>query len=147
MRIKKGRWKADKIRQHFLVKATLERSAWKEKDQIDNLLKERRLMRSLERFVGFNTTAGNLVKKILLKMNLSDHRSILTDLKMGGGVNDFLMKDVALKFFKSAIQERYEHVGSEITNLQDGKVSRWRRDCAWLIDAQVAQDHQCQIQS
>ncbi|GJU00048.1 hypothetical protein Tco_1110386 [Tanacetum coccineum] len=28
-----------------------------------------------------NTTAGNPVKKILLKLNLSDHRSILTDLK------------------------------------------------------------------
>ncbi|GJT84781.1 hypothetical protein Tco_1066498 [Tanacetum coccineum] len=31
--------------------------------------------------MGFNTTAGNPVKKILLKLNLSNHRSILTDLK------------------------------------------------------------------
>ncbi|GJY61184.1 retrovirus-related pol polyprotein from transposon TNT 1-94, partial [Tanacetum coccineum] len=127
------------------VKATL-KSAWTEKDQIDNLLKERRLMRSLEKFVGgklyegdlrlrqknhmilsydvlinqnirvnlftmkmeilleptsnklmvehaefdesnenvlerFYTLAGNPVKKILLKLNLSDHRSILTDSK------------------------------------------------------------------
>ncbi|GJV12723.1 putative ribonuclease H-like domain-containing protein [Tanacetum coccineum] len=30
----------------------------------------------------FDTPAGNLVKKILLKLNLSDHRSILTDSKM-----------------------------------------------------------------
>ncbi|GKF82005.1 hypothetical protein Tco_0243661 [Tanacetum coccineum] len=30
----------------------------------------------------FNTTAGNPVKKILLKLNLSDHKSILTDLKV-----------------------------------------------------------------
>ncbi|GJZ17659.1 hypothetical protein Tco_0553782 [Tanacetum coccineum] len=30
----------------------------------------------------FNTTVGNPVKKILLKLNLSDHRSILTDSKM-----------------------------------------------------------------
>ncbi|GKC34191.1 hypothetical protein Tco_1046575 [Tanacetum coccineum] len=44
-----------------------------------------------------------------------------------------LKKDVALKFFKTSIQERYEHAGSEITNPQDGKVSRWRRDCAWLM--------------
>ncbi|GJS99957.1 hypothetical protein Tco_0821127 [Tanacetum coccineum] len=29
----------------------------------------------------FNTTAGNPVKEILLKLNLPDHRSILTDLK------------------------------------------------------------------
>ncbi|GJV20267.1 putative reverse transcriptase domain-containing protein [Tanacetum coccineum] len=55
---------------------------------IDKRLKTRRIMRSLERFVGgrpyggFNTTAGNPVKKILLKLNLSDHRSILTDLKI-----------------------------------------------------------------
>ncbi|GJZ11012.1 integrase, catalytic region, zinc finger, CCHC-type containing protein [Tanacetum coccineum] len=76
----------------------------------------------------FNTTAGNPVKKILLKLNLSDHRSILMDLKLTN-----LKKDVALKLFKSTIQERYEHVGSEITNPQDGKVSRWRRDCAWLM--------------
>ncbi|GKE59455.1 hypothetical protein Tco_1498640, partial [Tanacetum coccineum] len=29
----------------------------------------------------FNTTARNLVKEILLKLNLPDHRSILTDSK------------------------------------------------------------------
>ncbi|GJU65320.1 hypothetical protein Tco_1247155 [Tanacetum coccineum] len=55
---------------------------------IDKRLKTRRIMRSLERFVGgrpygerFNTTAGNPVKKILLKLNLSDHRIF----KDGGG--------------------------------------------------------------
>ncbi|GJX64470.1 hypothetical protein Tco_0298813 [Tanacetum coccineum] len=76
---------------------------------IDKRLKTRRIMRSLERFVGgrpygggltysfykgpydlsyvvlifqrFNTTAGNPVKKILLKLNLSDHRLF----KDGGG--------------------------------------------------------------
>ncbi|GJU48769.1 hypothetical protein Tco_1218324 [Tanacetum coccineum] len=35
----------------YKVKATL-KSAWTEKDQINNLLKESRLMRSLEKFVG-----------------------------------------------------------------------------------------------
>ncbi|GJQ94991.1 hypothetical protein Tco_0006130 [Tanacetum coccineum] len=53
------------------VEATL-KSAWTEKDQIDNLLKERR----------FYTSARNPVKEILLKLNLPDHRSILTDSKM-----------------------------------------------------------------
>ncbi|GJZ24309.1 hypothetical protein Tco_0561768 [Tanacetum coccineum] len=48
------------------------KSAWTEKDQIDNFLKERR----------FYTSAGNPVKEILLKLNLPDHRSILTDSKM-----------------------------------------------------------------
>ncbi|GJS01754.1 retrovirus-related pol polyprotein from transposon TNT 1-94 [Tanacetum coccineum] len=69
------------------VEATL-KSAWTEKDQIDNLLKERRLMRSLEKFVEhaefdesnanvlerFYTSAGNPVKEILFKLNLPDHR-------------------------------------------------------------------------
>ncbi|GJT56836.1 hypothetical protein Tco_0991890 [Tanacetum coccineum] len=112
----------------------------------------------------FNTTAGNPVKKILLKLNLSDHRLF----KDGGGVKEFqrsfrhsdterlsrsdevlklknFKKDVALKFFKTTIQERYEHVGSEITNPQDGKVSRWRRDCAWLMISRCSRS-QCQIQ-
>ncbi|GJW16249.1 retrovirus-related pol polyprotein from transposon TNT 1-94 [Tanacetum coccineum] len=41
------------------VEATL-KSAWTEKDQIDNLLKERRLMRSLEKFVGGRLYEGDL---------------------------------------------------------------------------------------
>ncbi|GKC21911.1 putative reverse transcriptase domain-containing protein [Tanacetum coccineum] len=73
------------------------KSAWTEKDQIDNFLKERRysnpmiqpepegstqgyLLDSVE-VLRFNTTAGNLVKEILLKLNLLDHGSILTDSK------------------------------------------------------------------
>ncbi|GJW86406.1 retrovirus-related pol polyprotein from transposon TNT 1-94 [Tanacetum coccineum] len=41
------------------VEATL-KSAWTEKDQIDNLVKERRLMRSLEKFVGGKLYEGDL---------------------------------------------------------------------------------------
>ncbi|GJS98724.1 hypothetical protein Tco_0819894 [Tanacetum coccineum] len=41
------------------VKATL-KSAWTEKDQINNLLKESRLMRSLEKFVGGKLFEGDL---------------------------------------------------------------------------------------
>ncbi|GJT87861.1 hypothetical protein Tco_1069578 [Tanacetum coccineum] len=104
----KRRWSnIEKKRAHFMIK------------DINKLLKERRMMRSLEKFVGehpsnfnhyedgnpayanikqahehaefdesdtyvlerFDTPVGNPVKKILLKLNLSDHRSILTDLK------------------------------------------------------------------
>ncbi|GKC22731.1 hypothetical protein Tco_1024881 [Tanacetum coccineum] len=95
----------------------------------------------------FNTTAGNPVKKILLKLNLSDHRK----LKEGGEVKEFqrsfrhsdterlsrsdevlklknFKKDATLKLFKSTNQERYEHVGPEVTSPQDGKVSRWRKE-------------------
>ncbi|GJX91210.1 hypothetical protein Tco_0344536 [Tanacetum coccineum] len=73
----------------------------------------------------FNTTAGNPVKKILLKLNLSDHRK----LKDGGEVKEFqrsfrhsdterlsrsdevlklknFKKDATLKLFKSTNQER-----------------------------------------
>ncbi|GJR30541.1 hypothetical protein Tco_1106773 [Tanacetum coccineum] len=106
----------------------------------------------------FNTTAGNPVKKILLKLNLSDHRI----LKDGGG--DFrysdtvrlsrsdkvlklknFKKDATLKLSKSTNQERYEHVGPEVASSQDGKVSRWRRDCAWLMISRCSRS-QCQIQ-
>ncbi|GJU24279.1 hypothetical protein Tco_1162900 [Tanacetum coccineum] len=138
------------------VEATL-KSAWTEKDQIDNLLKERRLMRSLEKSVGgrlyegdqrlrqknhmmfssfrFNTTAGNPVKKILLKLNLSDHRLF----KDGGG--DFrysdtthlsqsvevlklknFKKDATLKLFKNgmsmSVQKSQVH---KMAKLQDGE--------------------------
>ncbi|GKA96429.1 hypothetical protein Tco_0818524 [Tanacetum coccineum] len=69
----KRRWSTlEKKRAHFMIK------------DINKLLKERRMMRSLEKFIGdsiLDTTAGNPVKKILLKLNLSDHRSILTDSK------------------------------------------------------------------
>ncbi|GJW52807.1 hypothetical protein Tco_0096892 [Tanacetum coccineum] len=58
------------------------KSAWIEKDQIDNFLKERRSnlfdesdTHVLERF---NASAGNPVKEIILKLNLPDHR-ILKD--------------------------------------------------------------------
>ncbi|GJX55624.1 hypothetical protein Tco_0285521 [Tanacetum coccineum] len=59
---------------------------------IDKQLKNRRIMRSLEKFISgrpyegdfrllFDTSAGNPVKEILPKLNLPDHRSILTDSK------------------------------------------------------------------
>ncbi|GJV87964.1 hypothetical protein Tco_1531902 [Tanacetum coccineum] len=111
---------------------------------IDRKLRDRRLMRSLEKFVGgrpFYTSAGNPVKEILLKLNLPDHRK----LKDGGEVKEFqrsfchsdterlsrsdevlklknFKKDATLKLFKSTNQERYEHVGPEVTSSQDGKV-------------------------
>ncbi|GJR22484.1 integrase, catalytic region, zinc finger, CCHC-type containing protein [Tanacetum coccineum] len=57
----------------------------------------------------FDTPAGNPVKKILLKLNLSDHRLIL-------------------------MIRRYEHVGPEVTSSRDGKVYKMaKRDYAWLM--------------
>ncbi|GJS32928.1 retrovirus-related pol polyprotein from transposon TNT 1-94 [Tanacetum coccineum] len=37
-------------------------------------------------------------------------------------------KDATIKLFKSTNQERYEHVGPEVTSSQDGKVTRWRNE-------------------
>ncbi|GJU79576.1 hypothetical protein Tco_1281941, partial [Tanacetum coccineum] len=45
----------------------------------ENMLSLMNLIHVLERF---NTLAGNPVKEILLKLNLPDHRSILTDSKV-----------------------------------------------------------------
>ncbi|GKC87251.1 hypothetical protein Tco_1147900 [Tanacetum coccineum] len=93
----------------------------------------------------FYTSAGNPVKEILLKLNLPDHRIR----KDGGEVKEFqrsfrhsdterlsrsdevlklknFKKDATLKLFKSTNQERYEHVGLEVTRSQDDKVIRWR---------------------
>ncbi|GKC62559.1 hypothetical protein Tco_1095157 [Tanacetum coccineum] len=60
---------------------------------IDKMLKNRRIIRSLEKFVGgrpFYTSAGNPVKEILLKLNLPDHRI----LKDGGEVEDQMKKSL-----------------------------------------------------
>ncbi|GJX17996.1 hypothetical protein Tco_0218828 [Tanacetum coccineum] len=141
---------------------------------IDRKLRDRRLMRSLEKFVGGRPVnsftmnmeilleltsnklmvAGNPVKEILLKLNLPDHRSILTDskiLKDGGEVKEFqrsfrhsdterlsrsdevlklknFKKDATLKLSKSTNQEWYEHGGPEVTRSQNVKVTRWRNE-------------------
>ncbi|GKA09358.1 hypothetical protein Tco_0688689 [Tanacetum coccineum] len=118
---------------------------------IDKHLKSRRIMRSLERFVGgrpyeehaefdesnanvlerFYTSAGNPVKEILLKLNLPDHR-----IHKDGG------EDESLKLFKSTNHERYEHVGLEVTSLQDGKVNKMaKRDYAWLMISRCSISH------
>nr|GEV32007.1 uncharacterized mitochondrial protein AtMg00810-like [Tanacetum cinerariifolium] len=80
----------------------LPQSIWRKSDKdraatmiqaIDKRLNTRRIMRRLERFIGgrlyegdFKMTSltydGNPIKKILLKLNLSDHKSILTDLQV-----------------------------------------------------------------
>ncbi|GKA78313.1 hypothetical protein Tco_0784850 [Tanacetum coccineum] len=119
----------------------------------------------LERFY---TSAGNPVKEILLKLNLPDRRSILTDSKIhkdGGEVKEFqrsfchsdtehlsrsdevlklknFKKDGSLKLFKSTNHERYEHVGPEVTSSQDGKVNKMaKRDYAWLMISRCSRSH------
>ncbi|GJR19441.1 hypothetical protein Tco_0967968 [Tanacetum coccineum] len=84
------------------------------------------------RNIRFDTSAGNPVKKILLKLNLPDHRI----LKDGHGVLKLkkFKKDTALKLFKSTHQEMYDHVGPEVTSSQDDKVYKMaKQDYAWLM--------------
>ncbi|GJQ90613.1 hypothetical protein Tco_0001752 [Tanacetum coccineum] len=112
----------------------------------------------------FYTSARNPVKKILLKLNLPDHR-ILND---GGEVKEFqrsfrhfdterlsrsdevlklksLKKDALLKLFKITYQERYEHVGPEVTSSQDGKVYKMAtQDYAWLMISRCSSSHSSQ---
>ncbi|GJS01759.1 hypothetical protein Tco_0318267 [Tanacetum coccineum] len=51
-------------------------------------------------------------------------------------------KDATLKLFKSTNQERYEHVGPEVTSSQDGKVNKMaKRDYAWLMISRCSRSH------
>ncbi|GJZ11153.1 hypothetical protein Tco_0545912 [Tanacetum coccineum] len=51
-------------------------------------------------------------------------------------------KDGSLKLFKSTNHERYEHVGPEVTSLQDGKVNKMaKRDYAWLMISRCSRSH------
>ncbi|GJV05314.1 retrovirus-related pol polyprotein from transposon TNT 1-94 [Tanacetum coccineum] len=95
-----------------------------------------------EKGVKFNTTAGNPVKEILLKLNLPDHRSILTDLKeyikmdMEVPGSSRLTRFIATCSYSTDIykdimkaqlsyQEKYEHVGPKS---QDHKMARLQDD-------------------
>ncbi|GKA65691.1 reverse transcriptase domain-containing protein [Tanacetum coccineum] len=121
---------------------------------IDRQLRNRRLLRSLEKFIGgrlFNTIPGNHVKEILLKLNLPDHRSILTDSKVtatkhGIKVKEFqrsfrhsnterlsqsdevlklnnFKKDAALKLFKSSKSRKVLKITLSLTNQDKGTSS------------------------
>ncbi|GJU21797.1 hypothetical protein Tco_1155139 [Tanacetum coccineum] len=79
----------------------------------------------------FDTSAGNLIKEILLKLNLPDHSSIHMDskeyLKMvmerqSVKVKEIQERCIIKSFSKLSNQEMYEHVGPEVTSSRDGKV-------------------------
>ncbi|GJY32448.1 retrovirus-related pol polyprotein from transposon TNT 1-94 [Tanacetum coccineum] len=77
-------WILDFIHQDWLEAAAkvvaMPEECWTEKDQIENSLS---LMNQMQMVLkGSITSVGNPVKEILLKLNLPDHRSILTDSKM-----------------------------------------------------------------
>nr|GEW76154.1 hypothetical protein [Tanacetum cinerariifolium] len=104
----------------------------------------------------FYTSAGNPVKEILLKLNLSDHRI----LKDGGeapvhvsrlSLSDEVLKlknfkkDTLSKLFKLSNQERYEQVGPKVTSAQGGKDYKMaKRYYAWLMISRCSRSHPIQ---
>ncbi|GJX13232.1 hypothetical protein Tco_0204990 [Tanacetum coccineum] len=85
----------------------------------------------------FDTSAGNPVKEILLKLNLPDHRI----LKDGGEVKEF-QERCLIQAFKKKKQQQYEHVGPKVTSSKDGKVYKMaKRDYAWLMISRCSRSH------
>ncbi|GJW14401.1 hypothetical protein Tco_0018534 [Tanacetum coccineum] len=114
------------------------KSAWTEKDQIDNFLKKEEMISMLS----WKSCQGDLLKWILPDHRIDPHgfedkefqRSFRhSDTERLSRSDEVLKlknfkKDATLKLFKSTNQERYEHVGPEVTSSQDGKVTRWRNE-------------------
>ncbi|GKA29739.1 hypothetical protein Tco_0715984 [Tanacetum coccineum] len=51
-------------------------------------------------------------------------------------------KDAILKLFKSTNQERYEHVGPEVTRSHGGKIYKMaKQDYAWLMISRCSRSH------
>ncbi|GJX95695.1 retrovirus-related pol polyprotein from transposon TNT 1-94 [Tanacetum coccineum] len=110
----------------------------------------------------FNTSAGNPVKKILLKLNLSDHRLCkmvvevpdsswltrsITTCSYPTNKHKVIMKaqnfkkDATLKLFKNGMSMSVQM--SQVHKM--ARFIRWRRDCAWLMISRGSRSL-CQIQ-
>ncbi|GJV54234.1 hypothetical protein Tco_1449975 [Tanacetum coccineum] len=85
----------------------------------------------------FNTTTGNPVKKILLKLNLSDHRSILTDskeyLKMVMERQSVKVKEIQERCIIKAFQDYQIKKGMSMSVQKSqvhemAKFTRWRNE-------------------
>ncbi|GJU70942.1 hypothetical protein Tco_1262347 [Tanacetum coccineum] len=137
---------------------------------IDRQLRNRRLMRSLEKFVGgrLETVTHWFTLIVMSALRCSDNENMLSRSsrlrripKDGGEGTCFrhsdtkrlsrsdevlklknLKKDALLKLFRLTYQERYEHVGPEVTNSQDGEVYKMMKgDYAWLMISRSSRSH------
>ncbi|GJU85111.1 hypothetical protein Tco_1292657 [Tanacetum coccineum] len=137
------------IRMEYLPK-----TIWRQSDRerakamiqaIDKQLKSRRIMRSLEKFVGGRPYEGTpddciKVKEFQRSFCHSDTERLSRSDEVLKLKN--FKKDATLKLFKSTNQERYEHVGLEVTSSQDGKVNNMaKRDYAWLMISRCSRSH------
>ncbi|GKB40847.1 hypothetical protein Tco_0885789 [Tanacetum coccineum] len=151
------------IRMEYLPKTQSDRERAKAMIQaIEKMLKSRRIMRILERFVG-----GRLHRYSNPMIQSEPEGStqgyplvsveVLRILKDRGEVKEFqrsfrhsdterlsqsyevlklknFKKDETLKLFKSTNQERYEHVGPEVTSSQDGQGHKMEKKRLSLVD-------------
>ncbi|GJS78462.1 putative ribonuclease H-like domain-containing protein [Tanacetum coccineum] len=127
------------IRHHFIRDAYEKKLIQVQKIHTDNNVAD--LLTKAFDGPRFNTSAGNPVKKILLKLNLSDHRLC----KMVVECQSVKVKEFQERCNIKAFQEWYEHVGPEVASPQGGKVTSWRRDYAWLMISRCSRSL-CQIQ-
>ncbi|GJV41222.1 hypothetical protein Tco_1419662 [Tanacetum coccineum] len=110
--------------------------------EIDKQLKTRRIIRSLEKFVGGRSYEGrsSRIRRILKDGVKEFQRSFChSDTERLSRSDEVLKlknfkKDATLKFFKSTNQERYEHVGPEVTSSQDGQGHKMAKKRLCLVD-------------
>ncbi|GJU90634.1 hypothetical protein Tco_1303057, partial [Tanacetum coccineum] len=132
----------------------LPQTIWRQSDReraaamiqaIDKQLKSRRIMRSLERFVGGRPYEGTpddciKVKEFQRSFRHSDTERLSRSDEVLKLKN--FKKDATLKLFKSTNQERYEHVGPEVTRSHGGKVYKMaKQDYAWLMISRCSRSH------
>ncbi|GJZ74410.1 hypothetical protein Tco_0638556 [Tanacetum coccineum] len=127
----------------------LPQTIWRQRDKdnaeamiqaIDKQLKTRRIMRSLEKFVGGRPyEVMDPVTIFLLKLNLPDHR-ILKD-----GGEEF--QEDQIKAFKSTIKKGMSMSVQKSQVHKMAKVTRWRkRDYAWLMISRCSRSHSRQAE-
>ncbi|GKD12573.1 hypothetical protein Tco_1196980, partial [Tanacetum coccineum] len=136
---------------------------------IDKQLKTRRIIQSLEKFVGgrpYEDKMDSMHFTLSMYYDYDAHvkgafsddeklqrfkefqkRFCHSDTKRLSRSNEVLKlknfkKDATLKLFKSTNQERYEHVGPEVTRSHGGKIYKMaKRDYAWLMISRCSRSH------
>ncbi|GJS58651.1 hypothetical protein Tco_0653435 [Tanacetum coccineum] len=113
---------------------------------IDRKLRDRRLMRSLEKFIGgrpFYTSVGNPVKEILLKLNLPDHRSILTDSKVTPTTPGRMTKPyLSPRFIANCLNAGYVKMVVKVPNYSDEvlKLKNFKKDATLKLSKSTNQE-------
>ncbi|GKB36569.1 hypothetical protein Tco_0881511 [Tanacetum coccineum] len=93
------------------------------------------------------TVFDEVTKTLSIKVNEFQRSLCHSDTERRSRSNEVLKlknfkKDATLKLFKSTNQERYDHVGPEVTSSQDGKVNKMaKRDYAWLMISRCSRSH------